>query len=172
MARGRLLGEEKVQRVEKLLADGVSQRAIARETGVSRTRVAAILDGSWRRQQAKRLAAREKRRQAERLGTFEECAGTCPGCGSLCYRPMAGWPCLACRIRRLCGDSGRAPTGFAASAGVVQLHLHPEDHARYLEVRAAREAAGDRPASWEDEWLDPTDAELERIERGTGGEGA
>lgn len=81
----------KVQEIERLLAaGGLSQRKIAKRTGVSRATISGIASGARPDYEALRRA---------RVQTQEEPEGPlvrCPGCGGRVYAP-----CRLCRVRGL-----------------------------------------------------------------------
>jgi hypothetical protein len=75
-----------VREVEARLAQGMPQRQIARELGVSRSTVQQILSGEW-------TGFREQEPLPEPIddGAITE---RCPGCGGMVYMP-----CRACQLR-------------------------------------------------------------------------
>ncbi len=123
----------------------LSQRSIARLTGISRSTVAAIASG--KRPDYDLLRQLREDEWEEPTGP----AARCPGCGSRVYMP-----CQLCRIRkrmaekrqpRATGFASAAPTRLAGAAqprGLAEtleplgLNLRPEHRARYEEVRAWR----------------------------------
>lgn len=126
----RLLTEEKL-----------SQRQVARLTGVSRATVAAIARGEWH--------ARHRPRFSEEDET-EPPPSRCPDCGALVTPP-----CLACHVRKLKSQGKIAPLAGETNAP-LQLELHPSHYARYLEVRSAAMARGEGEPSpdWQEESAD------------------
>lgn len=126
-----MLSPAKVAEVEQLLASGgISQRAIARRTGVSRGTVAAIAAGTRRKKPLRAfvgppfdLAAPLKR---------------CPQCGGRVHLPC--WACAVEAIRqtRSYRPFAERPTAAGAPAAiVVGLDLRPEHQRRYRRVRRA-----------------------------------
>lgn len=113
----RLLNEEKL-----------SQRQVARLTGVSRGTVAAIARGQWH-------ARRRSRPNQESDASSPP--SRCPECGA-----MVTPPCLACRVRAM-KARGEVPSLPQDAAGPLQIELHGPYYARYLEVRAAAMARGE-----------------------------
>lgn len=85
-----MLRRPQVEWVERLAAQGLSQRAISRVTGLARATVGRIVRGE-------RPAADDRRRTAgldDQL-LFHGPIERCPLCGARVYAP-----CLACRVRR------------------------------------------------------------------------
>src|SRR6185295_17430531 len=86
-----MIEDAKVKEAERLLAEGkLSQRAIARQVGISRASISAIANGT-------RPDYDELRRQ--RASALDPLAGPlsrCSGCGGMVYTP-----CQTCKIRRL-----------------------------------------------------------------------
>jgi len=158
--------EHHVARIERLLSEGHSQRAIQRETGVSRSTISRIASGAWRTAHQQRIRARERRTNQQRLFQFDPQASICPECRCAVLLPLAGPPCLACRIR---AQGGSTCHGQDEALG---LALHPEDRERYYEVRHARLASDEPDDASDDTEREPTDAELASIEaHGPGGGG-
>jgi transcriptional regulator with XRE-family HTH domain len=119
-----------VQEIRRLLTEGkLSQRKIARLTGISRGTVGAIAAGRRPDYQPLRSAAEDE---------FAEPAGPpqrCPGCGGMVYLP-----CRLCRTRALqAGASKRLrPAWLTQLEEPLGLELRDADRARYEEVRARR----------------------------------
>jgi transcriptional regulator with XRE-family HTH domain len=144
-----MIAPQVVTDVRRLLTEErLSQRKVARLTGISRSTIAAIACG--KRPDYELL-------QRLRETDWEEPAGPavrCPGCGHRVYMP-----CQLCRLRaRLAAK--RAATGLAGgtlvglASGVIEplgVNLRPEHRARYEEVRAwkikAEELALNNPAA-------------------------
>jgi len=95
-----MIDQDKVALIERLLSnEKLSQRKIAKMTGVSRSTVAGIADGSRPDYSA---------RQGRKIEVDEqEPAGPpvrCPGCGGRVYAP-----CRLCHVRRLKEEEKRKP---------------------------------------------------------------
>jgi transcriptional regulator with XRE-family HTH domain len=122
-----------VQEIRRLLAEGkLSQRKIAKTTGISRGTVGAIAAGKRPDYESLRRAANDE---------FPEPTGPpqrCPGCGGMVYMP-----CRLCRARALQARSSTTPL----PAWCMQLEeplgldLRDEDRARYEEIRSQRASA-------------------------------
>ena len=118
-----------VTEVRRLLAERkLSQRKIARRTGISRGSVGAIASG--------------RRPDYEKPDRFaeedEEPAGPperCRNCGGMVYLP-----CRLCKARKTIAESRRSRTGDRNET--PELNLRPEHHARYEEVLAWRGLQG------------------------------
>jgi len=106
-----------VDQVERLLDDGLSQRAIARMTGVSRGSVHRIKTG-------KRVI--RGRSNGDELEAPSGPVDRCPGCGGLVQQP-----CVACRTRETPVDrlSGRDDVDALA------LDLEADDRRRHRELK-------------------------------------
>jgi hypothetical protein len=79
-----------LDRVRQLLADGkLSQRKIARLTGVSRGTISALAHGKWRRYEP-------RPRESDTPFDPDGIPVRCNGCGG-----MVLMPCLACHVRKL-----------------------------------------------------------------------
>jgi transcriptional regulator with XRE-family HTH domain len=138
-----MIAPQIVADVRRLLTEELlSQRKIARLTGVSRSTIAAIASG--------KRPDYELLRQL-RENDWEEPTGPavrCPGCGNRVYMP-----CQLCRILKRIAEKRRA-TGLASATRrpvaetfePLGLNLRPEHHARYEEVRAWR-MSNEPPAS-------------------------
>lgn len=124
--------------LQLLTEEKLSQRQVARLTGVSRATVAAIARGEWH--------ARHRSRLSEE-GETEPPPSRCPDCGALVTPP-----CLACHVRNLQSQGKILPLAGETN-GPLQLELHPSHYARYLEVRAAAMARGEGEPSpdWQDD---------------------
>ena len=91
---------EKIVRIRELLAEGATQRAIARELGVSRPVVQRVASGqlvevSGTNQYLKRRMGVDWAEIGVELPDESAGPGRCPDCG--------GWvflPCLACQVRQ------------------------------------------------------------------------
>jgi len=121
-----MLAIAKVKEVERLLAAGqLSQRKIAKTTGVSRGIVGAIASGRRPDYETRMLARSEEN---EPLGPVERCAG----CGGRVHMP-----CRLCRVRKLKAQREAALLHFRRQAN--------EKRARKLltaiRTRARREAS-------------------------------
>jgi hypothetical protein len=118
-------------KVRSLLVDQkLSQRQVARLTGISRTTVKAIASGEW----FDRHRARHGGDDAIPI------LARCPECGA-----MVETPCRACEVRRL-KKAGRIRPLLATEDGPPRVELRGSEHARYLEVRAAALARGEPDA--------------------------
>ena len=129
-----MIATEIVTKVRRLLADGqLSQRSIARLTGVSRGSVGTIASG-------KRPDYRAPGQPEDDL--LEEPAGPperCPGCGGKVYMP-----CRLCHMRTTTAKKPRLALhrGAAPAAEPLELNLRPEHRARYEQVCAWRRENG------------------------------
>jgi transcriptional regulator with XRE-family HTH domain len=112
-----------VAEVKRLLAEGkLSQRKIARQTGVSRGSVALIAQG--------KRPDYPPRRDEEELFPVGPPA-RCPTCGAMVYPP-----CRLCRLRELQAQAKTPPRLRLSDFDVrVGLQLNDEHRARYEEVR-------------------------------------
>jgi hypothetical protein len=119
-----MISESLVSEVKRLVAEGrLSQRKIARLTGVSRGTVGAIAAG--RRCDHPRPPSPDDEID-EPPGPPERC----PGCGAIVYPP-----CRLCRLRSLLA-AGRIPRRPERPLGPLGLELHDEHRKRYEQVRA------------------------------------
>lgn len=124
-----MIAPKAVTEVRRLLAEGaLSQRQIARLTGISRGTVRAIASGTRPDYDALRPPEDQS----------EEPAGPavrCPGCGGKVYLP-----CRLCKVRSAIAESPRPSPRLRASpsAEPLELNLRPDHRARYEEVRAGR----------------------------------
>jgi len=91
-----MLKVDQVQRVKDLAAEGWSQRAISRTTGIARETVRGILNGTRPAYELQQDDAGVVFEEGNELGLFNGPLQRCPTCGGLVYMP-----CLACRIRML-----------------------------------------------------------------------
>jgi transcriptional regulator with XRE-family HTH domain len=119
-----------VQEVRSLLAEGnLSQRKIARLTGISRGTVGAIAAGKRPDYPSRRRAAEEE---------LPEPAGPprrCPSCGGMVYMP-----CRLCQARALKAAAAKPPipTWLMQPDAPLGLELREGDRARYEEIRLQR----------------------------------
>lgn len=119
-----MIPREKLEEIRRLLADGkLSQRAIARKVGVSRTTVAAIVH--------RKRACYEQLRYEP--GEVPRRRGRCPYC-----RAVVLLPCLACLVRHLMAAGTLKPLP-AGPEEPLRLDLRPAEFRRYLQVRLRRE---------------------------------
>jgi len=111
-----------VDEIRRLLAEGrLSQRKIARLTGISRGSVGLIAQG--------KRPDYPPRREEEPWGT-EGPAVRCPTCGAKVYMP-----CRLCRLKDLLAQSPVPGLGPGGPVPTLGLQLHDEHRARYEEVR-------------------------------------
>ena len=119
-----------VKEIERLLGEKkLSQRKIAKLTGVSRGTIGAIAAG-------KRPNYEQLRR--ERADTLPRPAGPprrCPRCGA-----MVQLPCMACHIRHLT-RSGQGIPRFTNPESLLELELRGKHRTRYEEVHRQRQLA-------------------------------
>jgi len=118
----------KVDEVKRLLDEGMSQRSVAKATGVSRSSVGYIRDGAWDRR-----FLRSKRSVIETSPIVPQ--AKCPECGVL-----VEMPCRACRARLIQIDrrskpGGRQPFSEPESLA-IGLDLEPAEMVRYQQVRS------------------------------------
>jgi hypothetical protein len=115
-----MIEQTKVEQIQRMLTDErLSQRKIAKLTGVSRATVAGVADGSRPDYSA---------RQVERQTLLDEPTGPpvrCPGCGGRVYAP-----CRLCRVRRLKEEARtqapiapRRPRPIAAGQPIASGHV-------------------------------------------------
>ncbi len=126
-----MLSTATYRHIQELLArGGLSQRAIARQLGVSRNTVGGIARGERPDYDAMRRV-RERREVPSPGGSRRRC----PTCGAL-VRP----PCVACRVRDELARMARSarPTEAPGDDRVLNLALRPQHQARYEQVRARR----------------------------------
>ncbi len=124
-----------VQEIRRLLAEGrLSQRKIARLTGVSRGTISAIASGKRPDYQQLRRA-----RQGEPLEPAEP-PERCPGCGGMVYQP-----CRYCRARSLAARLPRpaAPPRDQPPGELLGLRLKDEHRLRYEAIHEAKRRAGE-----------------------------
>ncbi len=115
-----MIAPELVEQIKRLLAEGhLSQRAIARLTGVSRGSVNAIAQG-------KRHEPRPRRHEELLPQAPSGPPQRCPTCGGLVYMP-----CVLCYVRSSLAQnpSPRRPEGPAEP---MQIALTDEHRTRYL----------------------------------------
>ena len=129
-----MISEDTVNEIKRLLAEGrLSQRKIARMTGVSRGTVGAIANG--RRCDRPRLPV-DGDDEGEPTGPPERC----PKCGAMVYPP-----CRLCRLREVVARR-RFPLRPERPLGLLELELSDEHRRRYENVRARCLARGEQPA--------------------------
>jgi hypothetical protein len=122
-----MIAPEAVAEIRRLLIENrLSQREIARQTGVCRGSVGAIASGR-RPDYESRLEPAD-----------EEPSGPpvrCPVCGGKVYMP-----CVFCRVRAEMKTGRRLPVASRRDGDLesTDLCLRPEHRARYDEVREAR----------------------------------
>ncbi len=128
-----MIAAEAVAEIRRLLSeDRLSQREIARQTGVCRGSVGAIASG--------RRPDYESQPEPADDGP-EEPAGPparCPGCGAKVYMP-----CVLCHMRTEMGKRPPAPANNRRDDAPesADLDLRLEHRVRYDEVREARRTA-------------------------------
>lgn len=117
-----------VQEVKRLLAEGrLSQRKIARQTGVSRGIVGLIAQGKRPDYQPRQ----EEDDPWANCGPPERC----PTCGARVYMP-----CRLCGLRQWLAESKSVPSlGRGRGPLVLGLQLNEEHQARYEKIRARRD---------------------------------
>ena len=128
-----------VEEVKRLLAEGrLSQRKIARQTGVSRGSVGLIAQG-------KRPDYQPRRDLKEDLLGPAGPPERCPSCGAMVYVP-----CRLCRLRELLATSAPLP-GLGSASGPVMLglQLNDEHRVRYEEIRRRRGWPSREDRQWE-----------------------
>jgi hypothetical protein len=125
-----MIAPEAVAEIRRLLAEScLSQREIARRTGVCRGSVGAIASG-------RRL---DYESQPEPVADVpEELSGRparCPGCGANVYMP-----CVLCRVQSEIARRPRAPMKRRQADALhsTNLNLRLEHRVRYDEVREAK----------------------------------
>jgi len=119
-----------VQEIRRLLTEGkLSQRKIARMTGISRGTVGAIAAGRRPDYESLRSAADDE--FAEPIGPPRRC----PGCGGMVYVP-----CRLCHTRCLQAEASKPlwPAWLMQLEEPLGLELRDEDRARYEEIRRQR----------------------------------
>ena len=125
-----MLTESKLRWIRRLLAEGLSYRAIREMTGVSRGAIGRIARGERPDYEALGRAKQEKKEGLKRTPRPIRC----PGCGYRVYPP-----CRICRVRKALAD-GKLREVFR-EVGLEEplgLELRPEHQKRYEEVRARR----------------------------------
>ncbi len=126
-----MLSTATYRQIQELLArGGMSQRAIARQLGVSRNTVGAIARGERLDYDAMRRV-RERREVPPPAGSRRRC----PTCGAL-----VSPPCVACRVRDELTRMARPARSTDAPGDdrALSLALRPQHYARYEQVRARR----------------------------------
>jgi len=119
-----------VEQIKRLLAEGhLSQRKIAKMTGVSRGTVGAIASGK------RRDLSTSRARREDELEAPSGPPRRCPQCGARVYLP-----CRLCHVRRLMAES-RLPRRPDRPDGPLELELTDRHRARYEQVRARRARA-------------------------------
>ena len=125
-----MLAPSMVTEIRRLLVeDKLSQRKIAKLTGVSRGTVGAIASG--------RRPDYEPRSKSD--DEFERPSGPpqrCTTCGGMVYMP-----CRLCALRRRLAASGKSRWRDPRPELPLGMELRPEQQRRYEEVRAARAEA-------------------------------
>lgn len=122
-----MLPEEKVEEVKWLLSMELSQREVARRTGVSRCVVHRIATG-------KRKGRRPPPSEPWDVDRTGQPFTRCPDCGSLVQLP-----CHACLVRAATSPATRPKR----TPALVGLELKDEHRERYEQVKAWREAQED-----------------------------
>jgi len=119
-----------VQDIRQLLAQGgLSYRAIAQQTGVSRATVRAVDRGERSDDAPPRPVPQHSLRP---LAPPKRC----PTCGGLVYPP-----CRLCATRRLAGKrKNPEPRQPAPPGDPLALDLHTDHRRRYQRIRALRQA--------------------------------
>jgi transcriptional regulator with XRE-family HTH domain len=133
-----MIAPQIVDEVRRLLAEGrLSQRQIARATGVSRGTVGAIASG--RRPDYHNLRPALDEDLLQPTGPPQRC----PGCGGMVYLP-----CRLCRVRRLKAETSQRPfpPQPPRTEEPLALNLKEEHRLRYEEVRARRMSLTANPA--------------------------
>ena len=123
-----------IAEAKRLLAEGQTQREVARLLGISRGTIGAVLKG-----RRPNYADREDESRIDPNALKSRCGG----CGALCVQP-----CLACRDRELLKKAvGRRPEAVDSSrlptTDALDFELRPDHRARLDEVRLRRLEAGD-----------------------------
>lgn len=139
-----MLKEHTVQRIQSLLAEGMSQRRIAEVTGVSRGRIVLIAKGRRPDYEAIRRA---KQQEQENPFDTTKPAERCPECGNLVHMP-----CMICRTRRAMALESRrqcVPESSSGFSNPIQLNLRERHQIRYEEVRAERMQQERNSDEWE-----------------------
>ena len=118
-----------VTEVRRLLAERkLSQRKIARRTGISRGSVGAIASG---KRPDYEMPDRFAEEDEEPTGPPERCRN----CGGMVYMP-----CRLCKARQTIAERRRSRT--CETNETPELNLRPEHRARYEEVLAWRDRQG------------------------------
>lgn len=131
-----MIASKTVAEIRRLLTEEkLSQRRVAKLTGISRGTIGAIASG--RRPDYDTLPPGAGEVEEDPCGPPERCSG----CGGLVYMP-----CRLCRQRaRMARLARPTPPVVADLRGLAGLDLKPEHRARYDEVRAWRRAHQGRP---------------------------
>jgi hypothetical protein len=122
-----MIAPEIAAEIRRLLDEDVlSQRKIARRTGISRGTVAAIAAG--RRGDCDAVSKPGE----DSWETSSDPPERCPTCGSLVYMP-----CLLCRLRNKLSEERLKPARrrTADAPAWLILELRPEHQRRYEEIR-------------------------------------
>lgn len=110
-----------------------SYRSLAERHRMSRGTIAAIASGEWFVGYYERRAKRQQREAELRRFDVTDRPGRCPVCRRWMAIPVAGWPCIACRIERL----PRSPGGHDTHADDdMRSQLPPGAEARKRSVTA------------------------------------
>lgn len=155
-----MLSRGQVLEVEAALATGLSRRAAAAATGVSRGSVARIAQEKHPYCSAR---YRGEDTSADETPTTRG-KRRCPDCGSL-----VDPPCLACRIRRMLRTAGGSPraAGDDAENGdeiTIELELRGSARGRYDKLKLQKVANGVIEVSLAESDAEPSDEELAAIE--------
>ncbi len=125
-----MLALSMVAEIRRLLAeDKLSQRKIAKLTGISRGTVGAIARG--------RRPDYEPQPKTE--DEFDRPSGPpqqCATCGGMVYMP-----CRLCALRKQLAATGKSRRGDTQAELPLGMELRPQHQRRYEEVRAARAKA-------------------------------
>lgn len=147
------------ERLQSLAEQGLSQRAIARITGLSRFVVARQLRPALRAAAAEAQRLARETNEEDPPPAFAGPHRRCPGCGG-----KVQFPCLACAVRRRIGGSAASGLGAAALAAILfwsspslaashrteNFLVHADDVSTAHAVATASETWRDRLAR---EWL-------------------
>jgi hypothetical protein len=117
--------------IQRLLAEGLSQRGVQRATGAHRSTVSAIKHGTWR--------GWEQEDADEPADTGSQTR--CPGCGGLVQQP-----CVACAaLSHLEHTPPRPPAPESlGDDSSPRIQLRPPHEARYEPLHEAKLAADPR----------------------------
>jgi len=125
-----MIAPEVVAEIRRMLIEGiVSQREMAKRTGVSRGTIGAVASG----QRPDYDAARKPNEDS--WETSSDPPERCATCGGMVYMP-----CLLCRLRKkLVEERNRRARNRAADVALwLVLELRPEHQSRYEEIREKR----------------------------------